>query len=117
VSQTNGVGGTWVEVTTDAKGDNSAVYLTTLIQTLRLNLGESPFWASYGLPARPSVVTQVFPDYYCAITQSQFAPYFASLAITRVQGSFPPTYNVQAVCHNGAIIGVQIATGQLEVPS
>jgi hypothetical protein len=117
INQTKGSGGTWVEITTDADGLNDAVYLTTLVQCLKLNLGESPFFANYGIPAQPSVVTQVFPDYYAAQTQTQFSPYFASLAITRIQGSFPPTYNVQAVCHNGAIVGVQVVTGQLEVPS
>lgn len=105
----NGVGGTWVEVTTDANGDNSNVWLTTLCQTLLLNLGESPFWASYGIPAQQSIVTQVFPDFYAARTQSQFAQYFASLTIQRVLGSFPPVYNVRAVCFNSAILTSQVA--------
>jgi len=116
VNQTNGIGGQWVVVQTDVNGDDSAVWLTTLVQALKLNLGESPFY-NVGIPARPSVVTQVFPDYAAGLTQTQFAPHFASLAITRVQGSFPPVYKVQAVCHSGAIIGVQVSTGQFEVPS
>lgn len=106
-----------MQVNTDANGDNSAIYLTTLVQCLKLNLGESPFYGNYGIPARQSIVTGVFPDFYCAQTQSQFAPYFASLAITRIQGTYPPAYQVNAVCHNGAQIGVQVSTGQIEVPS
>ncbi len=117
INQTDGIGGTWVEVTTDADGFDDAVWLTTLIQCLKLNLGESPFFANFGIPAQQSVTTQVFPDFYASQTQQQFSPYFASLAITRVQGSFPPVYDVAAVCHNGAVVGVQVSTGALQVPS
>jgi hypothetical protein len=46
-----------VEVTTDANGYNDAVYLTTLSQVLKLNLGESPFYANYGIPQYQSVLT------------------------------------------------------------
>jgi hypothetical protein len=110
VGQVNGIGGTWVTVSTDSTGDSSNVYLTTLCQTLKLNLNESPFFANYGIPAQQSVITQVFPDYYATQTQTQFAPFFASLVITRIQGSNPPTYNVQAVCHNGAVLTATVAT-------
>lgn len=95
---------TWVVVTTDANGFNDSVYTTTLAQCLKLNLGESPFYAGFGIPQYQTIVTQVLPDYYVMQTQTQFAPYFASLTITRVQGSFPPVYQVNAVCNNGAIL-------------
>jgi len=91
-------------VTTDANGFNDAVYFTTLLQCLRLNLGESPTYANYGIPAQQSVITQVFPDFYAAQTQTQFSPYFAALAITRVPASNPPVYRVRAVTHAGAIL-------------
>ncbi len=121
IGQTNGVGGKWVEVTTDANGLDDAVWTTTLIQCLKLSQGESPFYSSYGIPARYSVVTQVFPDYGAATTQTQFSPYFASLAITRIQGytvnGIPtPAYQVNAVCHNGATVGVVVASGQTVLP-
>ncbi|HGF4015942.1 hypothetical protein [Burkholderia cenocepacia] len=99
----------WVAVTTDANGYNDNVYLTTLCQVLKLNLGESPFYANYGIPAQQTVVTQVFPDYYAMVTQQQFAPYFASLAIVRAPGSFPPVYNIQAVAHSGALLNATVA--------
>jgi hypothetical protein len=105
----NGRGGTWVEVTTDANGFNEDVYLTTLVQCLRLNLGESPFYANYGIPAYPSVITQTYPDFYAAQTQTQFAPYFASLTIQRLNTSGAPIYLVTAVCFNGAIIPLEVA--------
>lgn len=99
---------TWQVVTTDANGDNDAVYLTALAQDLQLNLGESPFFASYGIPAFQSVVTQVYPDYYAMMAQAQYSQYFASLTIVRVPQSNPPYYNVQAVTNRGAIIGAEI---------
>ncbi|MHB1937598.1 MAG: hypothetical protein ACYCOR_13560 [Acidobacteriaceae bacterium] len=99
----------WVEIDTDATGFNDNVYLTTLAQVLALNLGESPFFANYGIPQQQTVVTQVYPDFYVAQTQTQFAPYFASLVIKRVQGSSPPIYTVAAVTHSGAVINKEIA--------
>lgn len=108
---TNASGGlTWVEVSTDANGFNDQVYLTALAQVLKLNLGESPFYANYGIPAQQTVVTQVFPDYYAMMTQSQFAPLFASLVISRVPGSNPPVYNITAVTHSGSILDATIPT-------
>lgn len=98
----------WAEVDTDSGGSNDAVWLTTLIQCLKLNLGESPFYAQYGLPAVPSVLTQIFPDYYMAQTQTQFAPHFASLVLTKIP-SRTPTYNINLVTHQGAKIGTQVA--------
>jgi hypothetical protein len=66
--------------------------------------------ANFGIPAQQSVTTRVFPDFYATQTQTQFAPYFASLVINRVQGSFPPVYTVQALCHSGAILTTTVAT-------
>jgi hypothetical protein len=91
---------TWVEVQTDSNGDNSYVYITTLIQCLKLVLGESPFYANYGIPAIQSVVQQILPDFYVNQTQSQFAPYFASLIVSK-QTSDPPTYLVNLVTKQG----------------
>lgn len=93
----------WVEVTTDANGHNDAVWLTTLAQTLQLGLNESPFFGSYGIPALPSVLTQLPPDYYVALTQQAFAKYFLSLTITKLAGP-TPTYNVNVLANSGAIL-------------
>lgn len=100
----------WTEVTTDSQGFNDNVYLTALCQAIKLNIGESPFYANTGIPQQQSILTQVFPDYYMTQLQTQYAPYFASLVITRVPQTFPPAYNVQAVTHSGAILTAQIAT-------
>jgi hypothetical protein len=99
----------WVAVESDESGDFSYGWLTTLIQTLKLNLGESPFYAQFGIPTQQSIVTQVYPDYYVNITQQQFAGYFASLTISKVDGAQNPTYDIQAVFRNGTSYRAQIA--------
>jgi hypothetical protein len=102
---------TWTEVTTDANGYNDAVYVTTLIQTLKLNRGESPFYANYGIPAQQTVVTQVFPDFYVAQTQAQYSPFFSKLSLRRVSASTAgtaPIYDVNITTKTGATIAAVI---------
>ena len=100
---------TWQEVDTDSSGNNEYVYLTTLIQNLKLVLGESPFYAQCGIPAIQSVVQQVFPDYYVNAIQQQFSPYFASLIISK-QPSTTPTYLVNVIFFNGTQFQATVAT-------
>ena len=92
---------TWIAVESDASGDFSYGWLTTLIQTLKLNLGESPFYAQYGIPGQQSIVQQIHPDYYVNMVQQQFAGYFASLSISKVSGAANPTYTIDVVFRNG----------------
>ena len=73
----------WVEVSTDPQGYNDEVYITTLCQVFLLNLGESPFYANYGLPAEQSVMQQIYPDFNVILTQQYFKQYFASLTVSR----------------------------------
>ncbi len=100
----------WYVVETDINGYNDAVYLVTLQQILKQNLGESPFYANYGLPDEQSVVTQIAPDYYVAQTQQQMAPYFANLNIARAPSpdGITPTYAVSVLLQNGAARVLQI---------
>ena len=100
--------GAWIEITTDANGYNDAVYITALVQCLKLSLNESPFWANWGIPAQQSVVTQIFPDFYVALMQQRFSQYFASLTITKV-ASRTPTYDINIVTNQGAIVEMSIA--------
>lgn len=102
---------TWVEVDTDANGYNDLVYLVTLAQVLYGEPGESPFFANYGIPARESVLTQVYPDYYVARTAQQFSQFFAALVVSRVPNTprtlkapNVPTYNVSVVTNSGAVL-------------
>jgi hypothetical protein len=98
----------WVQVNTDANGYDDMVWLTTLIQAIKLNLGESPFFANYGIPAHPSVVAQLAPDYYMNFTQQQFASHFLSLIISKQQNAVDedgipsPSYLVNVITQYGA---------------
>lgn len=98
----------WVPVVTDPiTGDNTAVRVTQLIQVLKMDRGESPFFANYGIPARLSVVQQIFPDVYVFQTQAQFAPFFASLIISRLPSS-TPTYLVNITTFAGEKLSMQV---------
>jgi len=88
--------GKWQLVT-----DTPYVWLTTLIQTLRLITGESPFYTTTGIPAYQSIRTQIAPDIAVNNIQTQFSPYFSSLIISKVPTASTPTYNVSAVLPNG----------------
>jgi hypothetical protein len=83
----------WVEVDTDANGNDDLVMATAFLQVLKLNLNESPFFGDWGIPARQSVAQQVPPDYYVNLTQSRFAQYFASLIVDSVPA--PPPHDIQ----------------------
>lgn len=99
----------WVSVETDANGFDDNVYLTALAQYLKLNLGESPFYADDGIPQQQTLVTQVWPDYYVMRAQQRFAQFFASLVITPRRNVSAPTYRIQAVTHNGATLNAEVA--------
>jgi len=97
--------GNWVEIT-----ETSYIWLATLIQTLRLTQGESPVYGNYGIPGQNSVMNQIAPDVALNRTQSQFAPYFASLTILRQQNATQPNYNVKAVFQNGTTIQTTVVS-------
>jgi hypothetical protein len=99
---------TWVLVETDPAGFNDMVYLVTLEQVLLLNLGESPFYANYGIPAQQSIAQQIFPDLYVAATQQQFAGYFPSLLVARTATTPNPIYTYSVVTHAGATISKSV---------
>ena len=103
------VNGAWVAVATTPDGDDTLVWVTTLIQTLKLELLESPFYAQYGIAARQSIVSQIAPDYSVSMIQQQFSAYFASLSIQRVPNTEVPTYAVNIITLRGQSIFQQIA--------
>lgn len=96
----------WVEVDTDEAGNNDAVWLTTLIQVLKLNYGESPIYGNYGIPGYSSVLNQIVPDYYATLTQQQFAQYFVTLNLARqaLTDSPSPTYDVAITANPGSVL-------------
>ena len=83
------------------------VYVTALAQTLKLNLGESPFYANWGIPAKESVVQQIFPDYFVLLTQQQYAPHFAYLSVSKVP-SPTPTYRIKAITNKGVQLNASV---------
>lgn len=92
----------WVVVQTDAQGFDDYVWATTLIQCLKLNINESPFYSNYGLPSVQAVLQQIAPDSYMANLQSLFSAYFASLIISR-KAANPPTYQANLTFQNGVL--------------
>lgn len=96
----------WIEVDTDANGNNDAVWLTTLIQVLKLNYGESPIYGNYGIPGYASVMNQIVPDYYATLAQQQFSQYFVTLNLARrtLTDSPSPTYDVSITANPGSIL-------------
>jgi hypothetical protein len=101
----------WIVVQTDAAGYDDYVYANTLIQTLKLSINESPFYANYGIPAQRAVIQQVFPDYYVFQTQAQFAQHFASLIISKLDNT-EPTYQVNITTNQGVKLQTSVLDGQ-----
>lgn len=110
----NGVippGTQWTEVVTDSNGFNDMVYLTTLCQVLLLGLGESPFYANYGIPAVQSVLTQIFPDFYVNFTQQQFSQYFANLSVVKLS-TRTPIYQINVITQQGYTLNASVGVPQ-----
>lgn len=101
----------WVVVQTEPNGDNSRVRLTTLLQVLKGQPNESPFYSQYGIAAQAAVMQQVIPDFYSARAQAQFAQYFAALTIAKLSAS-PPTYRVNAVTFAGVTLQADVQVPQ-----
>jgi hypothetical protein len=99
----------WVEVTDVGEPTSDYIWITTLIQNLKLILGESPFFANYGLPSEQAVIQQIAPDYHVSLTQQRFSQYFASLIISRIPGSLTPTYRVNILTRAGTRFQEDIA--------
>jgi hypothetical protein len=104
----------WVEVDTDVNGFNDMVWLTTLIQVIKLNLGESPFYSNYGVPAHSSIIAQLAPDYYMNYIQQNFSGYFMFLSITSAPGTTDdsgipsPGYSVTVITQYGAYLSTVV---------
>ena len=99
--------GRWTTVQTDAAGQNDYVHITSLVQCLKLNINESPFWANWGIPAQQSVVQQIFPDFYVALIQQRFSQYFSALTISKVN-SASPAYAINIVTNQGVQMAVSV---------
>jgi hypothetical protein len=105
---------TWQVVTTDENGYNDMVWLTTLAQCCKLNLGESPFWSDWGIPAYASIVTQIQPNFYMTLMQQRFAGYFMNLLMQKIDNAFDddgrpmPYYLFYVLTNYGAELNVTV---------
>lgn len=95
--------GRWMTIETDENGFDDSVYLTTLIQNMKLAPQESPFFASHGIPASGSVIQQIIPTFYVNRLQQQFSQYFSSLQIA-LTSSDPPVYSISVITNSGSKI-------------
>ncbi|MGK0739972.1 hypothetical protein ACSFCX_06510 [Yokenella regensburgei] len=102
-----GKDGKWVTITTDENGFNDSVYLTTLVQNLKLAPQESPFFANHGIPANGSVIQQILPTFYVNRLQQHFSQYFSSLQIALTEAD-PPVYSISAITHSGSKFVTQV---------
>lgn len=98
----------WVKVQTDANGLDDYVWLTTLAQCLKLILGESPFFANYGIPSQQAVLQQIFPDFDVSKTQAQFSAKFAVLIVAKVPDR-QPIYRINIITNAGVKLNVDVA--------
>lgn len=99
--------GNWMTVVTDENGFNDSVWLTTLVQNLKLAPQESPFYANNGIPANGSVIQQILPTFYVNRMQQQFSRYFSSLQLT-LKDVDPPVYIISAITSSGSKIVGQV---------
>lgn len=96
--------GLWQSVETDANGYDDDCYLTTVAQVLQSQLGESPFFAQYGIPARQSITARTHPDYWINRVREQFSPMFTSISIVKTVDltNNEPTYHIDALKLSGS---------------
>lgn len=103
--QPDGSWGPWITIT-----NTQAVWLATLVQSLRLSTNESPLYGNFGIPAQDSVTTQIAPDAAVAAMQAYYTQYFVSLTVSAVPGASEPTYSVEVVLNDGTILNETVAT-------
>jgi hypothetical protein len=100
---------TWVTLDT-ANGDSlDEIYVLWLVQTLKLNTLESPFYPGSGVPIWQAMQNTFYPDSSIAQIQANFSQYFAYLSITRVLNP-DPFYRVIVITKNGTTKVIQVLT-------
>lgn len=102
---------TWQAYETDSSGSDDLPNFIWLQNALLLRLNESPFYADWGIPVQQTLLTQVFPDYYTALTQRRFSQYFASCIISRTS-STSPEYGVSIVTQTGISVNQKLSQAQ-----
>lgn len=98
---------TWVTLDTTKGDSEDQVLVLWLIQTLKLNTLESPFWPSSGVPTWQTMQNTFYPNNSLAKIQSEFSKYFTYISISRVTKP-DPYYNVTVITKNGVKSTVQV---------
>jgi hypothetical protein len=91
---------TWVTLDTVTGASIDEIYVLWLVQSLKLNTLESPFWPGWGVPIWQAMQNTFYPDSSIAQLQANFAQYFAYLSITRLNDP-DPFYQVIVITKNG----------------
>lgn len=102
---------TWEAYETATDGSDDMPNFIWMQNVLLLWLNESPFYSNWGVPVQKTLATQVFPDYYMALTQQRFSQYFASCIITRLTQT-APSYRVSIVTKTGIKVDQTLSQAQ-----
>ena len=99
----------WVTIDTQQGATDDQVYVLWLIQSLKLNTLESPYWPSSGVPMWQAMQNTFYPDSSIADIQAAFSQYFTYLSITRTSAP-DPTYSVLVVTKSGLKSNITVVT-------
>lgn len=99
---------TWVTYDTAAGDPIDAIYVVWLIQALKMNTLESPFWPGWGVDIWQSLQNTFYPDSSIANMQAEFSQYFSFLSITR-QSDPDPHYAVSVITKAGVPLNYRVA--------
>ncbi len=91
---------TWITLDTASGSALDEIYVLWLIQTLKLNTLESPYFPGSGVPIWQAMQNTFYPDSSLAAIQASFSQYFSYLSITRLTNP-DPYYNIIVVTKNG----------------
>lgn len=92
--------GVWRQIT-----DDEEAAIETLVNCLKLGLGESPFYANYGIPFFDAIETQVEPSVYVNRLREKFLGWFASIEIKIIDTA---SYEIDVMTIKGKRYGFTI---------
>ena len=98
---------TWVTLDTENGDSLDAIYVLWLIQTLKLNTLESPYYPGAGMPIYQAMQNTFYPDSRIAKIQANFSQYFSYLSITRLTNP-DPYYQIIVITKNGVTGTIQV---------
>lgn len=91
----------WVTIDTEDGGDQDSVYVLWLIQVLKMNTLESPFWPGWGVPMWQALQNTYYPDSSLSQIQATFSQYFTYLSISKVPSDTLLQYSISLITKSG----------------